>query len=155
VSSYAPGISLIFLPSGIKLVAALLGGFWGILGTILAHIYFVPQVWSDQPTWFYFVFPLLSGLSTYVAVKIVMHKLGIDDYLFKLQLLHIPVIDLFATLAHGFVINIFFFVIGLPLGPVDVTTRALAMAVGDFNGGFIVLMMLAGFLKLHELLTQD
>jgi hypothetical protein len=36
VDSYAPGISLVFLPAGIKLIAALVSGFWGVLGTVVA-----------------------------------------------------------------------------------------------------------------------
>ena len=49
VDSYAPGISLVFLPAGIKLIAALVSGFWGFLGTVVALALVSPEFWPEQP----------------------------------------------------------------------------------------------------------
>lgn len=47
VDSFAPGISLIFIPAGVKLVAALVAGFWGVFGTVVALAFVAKEIWVD------------------------------------------------------------------------------------------------------------
>ena len=149
VDSFAPGISLIFIPAGVKLVAALVSGFWGVLGTVIALTYAAPEFWADQPLWFYPLYGALSGFTTLFAVRLMKRLLRIEDDLSNLRLLQLPVIDLFSTLCHGFVVNVFFILCNLSTGP-DLLLRATGMAVGDFVGGMILLVGLAIVLKLTE-----
>lgn len=149
VESYAPGISLVFLPAGIKLIAALVSGFWGVLGTVIALAYVTPSFWPDQPLWFYVVYPALSGFSTLAVVASIQRALGIDDNISNLRFIHIPLIDLCATLVHGMVVNGFFAVYQLPMGK-DFLTRALAMSVGDFLGSLILLLSFAVLARLFD-----
>ena len=149
VHSFAPGISLIFIPAGVKLVAAMVSGFWGVLGTVIALTYAAPEFWADQPLWFYPLYGSISGFTTLFAVNLMKRLLRIEDDLSNLSLLQLPVIDFFSTLCHGFVVNVFFLLCNLSAGP-DLLLRATGMAVGDFVGGMILLVGLALVLKLSE-----
>lgn len=154
VESYAPGISLVFLPAGIKLIAALVSGFWGVFGTVIALAYVTPSFWPDQPLWFYVVYPALSGFSTLTIVTVMKRVLDLDDDIRNLRLIHIPFIDLCATLVHGVVVNGFFALNELPMGK-DLLTRALAMSVGDFLGSLILLLSFAMLAKLFDQYKQN
>ena len=147
--SYASGISLVFLPSGIKLVAALTSGFWGVLGTVVVLAWVTPEFWPDQPAWFYVVYPSLSGFSTLAVVALMKRLLNIDDDLLNLRLLHVPVIDLVSTVCHGLAVNGLFVWLGMPLQE-EFITRALAMSVGDFFGGLILVLALVFGLKMYD-----
>lgn len=149
VHDFAPGISLAFIPAGIKLVAALISGFWGVLGTAIALSYVAPEFWVDQPTWFYITYGCVSAFTTLFAVNLIKRLLRISPDLSNLRLLHLPVIDLFSTLCHGFVVNAFFIICNLNTGP-DLLMRATAMAVGDFVGGMILLVTFAVTVKIYQ-----
>jgi hypothetical protein len=153
VESYAPGISLVFLPAGIKLIAALVSGFWGVLGTVIALAYVTPSFWPDQPLWFYVVYPALSGFSTLAVVAVMKRVLGIDDDIRNMRFVHIPIIDLCATLVHGAVVNAFFMLKQLQVDQ-DFFTRAFAMSVGDFLGSLILLLSFAMLAKLYDVYKQ-
>lgn len=154
VESYAPGISLVFLPAGIKLVAALVSGFWGVLGTVIALAYVSPDFWPDQPFWFYVAYPALSGFSSLAVVLVMKRMLGIDNDIRNLRFIHIPIIDLCATLVHGMVVNGFFALNQLPMDK-DFITRAFAMSVGDFFGSLILLLSFAMLAKLYDFYKQS
>ena len=154
VESYAPGISLVFLPAGVKLVAALVSGFWGVLGTVIALAYVSPDFWPDQPLWFYALYPALSGFRTLAVVHVMKRLLGIDDDIRNLRFIHIPIIDLCATLVHGVAVNGFFALDQLSMDK-DFFTRAFAMSVGDFLGSLILLLSLAVLAKLYDFYKQS
>ena len=154
VDSYAPGISLVFLPAGIKLIAALIAGFWGVLGTVVALAYVSPDFWPEQPLWFYMVYPSLSGFSSLAVVAAMKRLLDIDNDIRNLRFIHIPIIDLCATLVHGMVVNGFFAIDHLQVDQ-DILTRALAMSVGDFLGSLILLLSFAALAKLHNYYQQS
>ena len=153
VDSYAPGISLVFLPAGIKLVAALVSGFWGVLGTVMALALVSQGFWPDQPLWFYVVYPSLSGFSTLAVVHVMKRVLRISDDIRDLRFIHIPIIDLCATLVHGLIVNGFFAIDRLEVNQ-DFLTRALAMSVGDFMGSLILLLNFAVLAKLYDFYKQ-
>lgn len=153
VDSYAPGISLVFLPAGIKLIAALVSGFWGVLGTVVALALVSPEFWPDQPLWFYVVYPSLSGFSTLAVVAMMKRLLGIDNDIRNLRFIYIPIIDLCATLVHGAVVNGFFALKHLEVDQ-DFFTRAFAMSVGDFLGSLILLLSFAMLAKLYDVYKQ-
>ena len=150
VQGYAPGISLVFLPAGIKLVAALVSGFWGVLGTVVALAYVAPDIWADQPLWFYIAYPAFGGFSSLAVALAMKHALGIGNNLHNLRLLHIPLIDLCATLVHGVVLNGFFVLVRIELAE-DFWTRVFAMSVGDFFGSLIMLLGFAVLAKLYDM----
>jgi hypothetical protein len=154
VDDYAPGISLVFLPAGIKLVAALVSGFWGVLGTVVALAFVSPEFWPEQPLWFYVAYPALSGFSTLAVVIAMKRMLGIDDDMRNLRFVHIPIIDLCATLVHGTAVNGFFALNHLEVDQ-DFFTRALAMSVGDFVGSLILLLSFAVLAKLYDFYKQS
>ena len=154
VEGYAPGISLIFLPAGVKLVAALVAGFWGVLGVVVALAYEARHVWANQHFCFYLAYASLGGFSTLFVVELFKRLLKIQPDLKNLRLLHLPVIDLFSTLFHGFVLNAYLITLHMDVGK-DLLTRATAMAVGDFNGGLILLLSLAAFIKAHAHLKPN
>ncbi len=148
-NDYAAGISLVYLPAGIKLVAALVSGFWGVFGTVVALAYVTPEFWPNQPFWFYVSYPALSGFSTLAVVALMKRVLGIDEDIRNLRFIHIPIIDLCATLVHGMLVNGFFALNQVQMDK-DFLTRALAMSVGDFLGSLILLLSFAVLARLYD-----
>ena len=131
-----------------------MSGFWGVLGTVIALAYVTPSFWPDQPLWFYVVYPALSGFSTLAVVTLMKRVLGIDDDIRNLRFIHIPLIDLCATLVHGAVVNAFFMLKHLQVDQ-DFFTRAFAMSVGDFLGSLILLLSFAVLAKLYDIYKQS
>ena len=147
--SFAPGVSLIFIPAGVKLLAALVGGLWGVMGVVLALIYLANDFWAGQSQLFIFLTATINGLSTLAVVEAMRRLLTIDDDLSNLRLLHLPLIDLANSVCHGLVHNAFWIFWGVEK-PSDFLSHATAMTVGDFFGSLIVLLGLSLVLKLKN-----
>ena len=146
INDFAKGISLVYLPAGVKMVAALVGGFWGVLGTVLALMVLAHQNWADQPLVFMVLTACISGFSTLLAVHVMKKLLKIEDDLSNLKFIHVPVIDLVNTVFHSLVLNglwVWFSVDPLS----DFLWHAAAMSLGDFVGSMILLLGLTVFLK--------
>jgi len=115
---YSSGMSLLFLPAGVKLL----------------------DIWPDKPVWIAIIFTIV-GLSSYgVSAYAVMRMLGIHRDLINLRYWHIIVLSLAASVTNGIVHN-FVYVYEDVTGPGDVWTNAHAMAIGDFMGCFVVLAL--------------
>lgn len=145
------GVYLLYFPAGIRLIASLVSGFWGTVGIAITTISISQYLWPDHPTWFYVVYGLLGAFSTLIAVNAMKRILKIDSLLTNLKLLHLPCVDLGATLFHALVLNVFLMVCG-KFPDSDTVSRTLAMTVGDFNGGIVILLGLALFLKVNTIL---
>lgn len=155
VDSFAPGISLFFLPAGVKLVAALTAVFWGVAGTVVVLAFTAVGFWSDQPPWFYVVYASLSGFISLISLRLMMQVLSIQTDLSNLKILHLPIIDFVAASLHGIVVNAFYILLGMTTLQ-DLGLRAAAMAFGDFLGGLVLLLSYALIAKtqlLHYLST--
>ncbi|MGA1271730.1 MAG: hypothetical protein ACO3V7_09240 [Burkholderiaceae bacterium] len=71
-----PGVSLLFLPHGMRVLLSLLFGFWGASGIAMASFLFHRNLWSDDP-WASMITPLISGYCAWFAMKI---SLGLGNH---------------------------------------------------------------------------
>jgi uncharacterized membrane protein YwzB len=146
---FAKGISLIYLPAGIKLVAALVGGFWGVLGVFMIDLYLGSIVWPEQSLSFYLLRALIGCFSTLMVVWYALRSLKIDNDLSNLKFIHLPIIDLLNTLVIGLAHNAFLLswqVINIA----DFWVRSSAMAFGNFTGSMVVLLSLTLLLRFNK-----
>ncbi|MBM3386306.1 MAG: hypothetical protein FJY36_01350 [Betaproteobacteria bacterium] len=137
---FGQGISLIFLPAGIKHLAILLTGKWGALGCLLATYILASEFWANQSTAIIALYALISTASTWAAIVLSLRGLGISTDLKNLKFMHLPLIDLITTAAHGFTTNTYFILAGMKSE--NFLSNALAMMFGDFVGSFVLLTLL-------------
>lgn len=98
---FAKGVSLFFVPAGIKILAIVIGGAWGISGVLLTSLLLSPMVWGEME----FVHALGGQLVwagtpylTYLLLKRILH---IDDLLLSLKGKHIVIIAVATTFASN------------------------------------------------------
>jgi len=131
---YAAGMSLLFLPAGVKLLFVLIGRAPALIGLLISGVYLGFGIW-----------PVLNfaliGLMTYtMSTYVVMHKLGIHRDLINLRYWHIVALSFTASATNGIVHNIIYVFEDITATD-DVWAKALAMAFGDFMGCFVVLVI--------------
>jgi len=150
---FAQGITLIFLPAGIKHLSILLGGKWGALGCFLALFALAHEFWAGQPYDRLALYSLISTASTWGAIVFSLWVLGISASLKELRFYHLPMIDLITTAAHGFATNTYFIMSGMKSD--HLIENALAMMFGDFAGSFILLTLLWIGLSIFKKNSRD
>jgi hypothetical protein len=150
---YAQGVALIFLPAGIKHISILIGRLWGAIGCFLALAYLTPEFWTEI-SWLQIF--LYSGISTAATVGLIlagMRILGINSDLSNLRFMHLPLLDLITTTGHSFATNAYFIADGMKVTQ-EFVTNALGMALGDFIGSFIMMMLLLGAIRSINLIKN-
>lgn len=145
---YAQGISLMFLPAGVKHVSILLAGRWGAMGSFIGLLLMVPSFWPDLRLQRAIPYVAISTLATWAGITLSMRLLNIRTDLTNLKLLHLPVLDLITTLLHAVLTNSFFVLAGLKQSN-DWNLNTLAMMVGDYLGSLCLMLVL--FLSLQWL----
>lgn len=137
---YAPGVSLIFIPAGVKLLCLLVGGWPAALGLFLSAVYLGAFLWKSLPLVSTLLFGVI-GVGTYlVAMQVVMRSFGIRKNLSNLNYTHIIVLSLAASALNGFAHNVAYFTQGITKGA-DFLGKSTAMAFGDFLGCCVVVML--------------
>ena len=138
---YGQGISLLFLPAGVKHVSILLAGRWGALGSFLGLLFMVPAFWQELSIEMAIPYVAISTLATWAGIVLSMRLMGIRRDLSNLKLLQLPVLDLVTTLFHAVLTNSFFVLAGLKkINEWNVNT--LAMMVGDYLGSLCLMLVL-------------
>jgi len=137
---YAPGVSLIFIPAGFKLLAILVGRLPALVGLFIASIYASTGLWTDMQTATLYFFAAASVFSYAIAAYGVMNLLGIHPDLYNLRYWHIVVLSLAASVLNGIVHNVAYLMEGVSAIEAQWSNSA-AMALGDFLGCFIVVSL--------------
>jgi hypothetical protein len=134
---YSAGISLLFLPAGVKLLAVLVGRLPAILGVLVVSIYLGAGIWPDKAMTAIVYFAVV-GLMTYpIAAFGLMRLLHIRQDLSNLRYHHIVLLSLAASVLNGVVHNGLYLTQGVTT-PDDLWQKSAAMALGDFMGCFVV-----------------
>ena len=149
---YTPGISFLFIPAGVKLLAVLVGRSPAILGLLVAGVYLGAGIWPDLSRSAVFYFAFVSLMTYPISAFLVMRWLHIQTDLSNLRYPHIVVLSLAASVCNGVVHNWVYMVQGV--SSVDVLwSQSAAMALGDFMGCFVVVSLfhtLAVLLKMQR-----
>ena len=137
---YSAGISLLFLPAGVKLLAVLVGRLSAIAGLLVVSIYLGAGIWPDKPMAAIVYFAVV-GLMTYpIAAFGLMRLLHIQPDLSNLRYHHIVLISLAASVLNGVVHNWLYLTQGITASE-ELWQKSAAMALGDFMGCFVVVAL--------------
>ncbi len=136
--SVAPGIDLIFLPAGFRLLIILIFGFWGALGIVLADPFMFLQAFGTGSGLEILTNALISGFVPYLTVKAFCHVAGIRSSLLQLRHIHLPLLSLAVSTVTPLVFNLQYLARGRQPSGAFLHNLA-AMSMGDFLGCFLVI----------------
>ena len=137
---YSPGISLLFIPAGVKLLSVLVGRLPAVIGILIVSVYLGAGIWPDKSMVTVFSFAFVSLMTYPVASYIVMRVVGIHRDLYNLRYWHIVALSLAASALNGVVHNIEYVIEGVSDSESQWGNTA-AMALGDFLGCFVVVSL--------------
>jgi hypothetical protein len=134
---YAAGISLLFLPAGVKLLAVVVGRMPAIIGLLIVGIYLGTDIWPDKSMAAIVYFAVVSLMTYPIAAFGLMRLLHIQPDLSNLRYHHIVALSLAASVLNGVVHNLLYLSQGITASE-DLWNKSAAMALGDFMGCFLV-----------------
>jgi hypothetical protein len=137
---YSAGISLLFLPAGVKLLAVLVGRLPAIVGLLVVGIYLGAGIWPDKAMTSIVYFAIVSLMTYPIAAFGLMHLLHIHRDLSNLRYHHIVLLSLAASVLNGVVHNWLYLTQGVTTIE-DLWQKSAAMAMGDFMGCFVVVAL--------------
>ncbi len=137
---YSAGISLLFLPAGVKLLAVLVGGLPAIAGIMVVSVYLGAGIWPDKTMVTVVYFAVVSLMTYPVAALAVMRLFCIHRDLSNLRYHHIVALSLAASVLNGVVHNWLYVAQGVTASD-DLWRKSAAMAMGDFLGCFAVVAL--------------
>lgn len=137
---YSPGISLLFLPAGVKLLAVLVGRAPAIVGMWLVGIYLGMGIWPDKSMLAIVYFAFISVMTYAIATFSVVRLLHIQRDLSNLRYHHIVALSLAASVFNGVVHNLLYLSQGITDSE-ELWIKSAAMALGDFIGCFLVVAL--------------
>lgn len=136
---FAPGISLVYFPAGVRLLIVLAFGVWGAIGIALSNPLLFLDEFGRQSITELVVNSLIAGFVPLVVTRACQKLLGIGEALENLRPAHLPLLALAVSVATPLAFNLMFIVYGLmPLH--DLARNMSAMALGDFLGCMIALI---------------
>ncbi len=136
---YAPGINMIFIPAGFKLLCILVGGEAAVVGLLLSSVYMSLGIWENTSALQMVYFAVASVGSYYLTVTLIKKIMHINDSLNNLRYLHIIILSFVASVLNGTVHNIVYVWQG-KVKPEEFLAHSSAMILGDFLGCFIVIL---------------
>lgn len=137
---YAPGISLLFIPAGVKLLLVLVGRLPAVIGILIVSVYLGSGIWPDKSMLTVFNFAFVSLMTYPLATYVVMRLLGIRRDLHNLRYWHIVALSLAASILNGIVHNIDYVIEGV-IDSESQWSNTVAMILGDFLGCFVVVSL--------------
>ena len=141
--SYAQGVELLFLPAGIKLVMVMVASWRGALGCGLALFSLSARFWPGLELHWQLGYAALSVGMTWLVVGSMLRRKALGPNLDGLSFWDVVQIDAVNTVLHGVAVNSYFWALGLRSSEA-LWSSALAMALGDFLGtGVVMLLVLA------------
>lgn len=144
--THAPGIDLVFIPSGVRLIAIMIGGIWAVVGICVGALFLTgPELHTLHPGVILTV-SACAGLCPYVALRASMRIVGVETGLGNLAAAHLPFISLGVALGSSVLHNLLFGALGLEPWQAF-GDHVLAMATGDFLGILLAMVIVLLFLR--------
>ena len=137
---YSPGISLLFIPAGVKLLFVLIGRLPAMIGIMIASVYLGYGIWPDKSILPVIYFAFVSLMTYTLSAYTIMWTLNIRKDLTNLRYWHILVLSLAASITNGIVHNLLYMSQDVTT-PDELWTKATAMTLGDFMGCFVVVAL--------------
>lgn len=134
----APGIDLVFLPAGFRLLIVLVFGVWGSLGIFLADPLMFREAFGTGGGGEIMVNALISGFAPLLTVRAFCRIAGIESSLLQLRPIHLPLLALAVSVVTPLLFNLHYLLEGRET-PGAFLVNFTAMATGDFLGCFLVI----------------
>lgn len=147
--AHAPGIDLVFVPSGVRLIAIMIGGIWAVVGICLGALFLTGMELHTLHPGVILAVSACAGLCPYVALRASMRIIGVEPGLGNLAPVHLPLISLGVALGSSVLHNVLFCTLGLAPWR-DFADHVLAMATGDFLGILLAMVMVLLFLRVFR-----
>ena len=151
-AKFSTGIGFVFVPAGVRLGLILIFGGWGAWGiTLFNPLAFGDEFNARSPVEIALI-SAIAGFAPYLAVRISYRVLKIGRNLQELLPIHLPIISLIAAVISAVANNVAFTLLGYQ-GHDRWIVNTTMMALGDFSGCFIVLLLMWVAIKLYRLVT--
>lgn len=149
----APGVHLVYLPAGVRLLILLLFGVWGAIGIAIAHPFAVLTQYSPADTAFLITDSVISGFGGLLVLIAAQRSFGISPNLEGLRPKHLPLLSLMMAMAMPFMFNVAQVVFDYR-SLSEAASNYWAMLLGDFLGCFIVIAAVLLLVKAYRSLSQ-
>ena len=137
----ANGITLVYVPAGIRLVILLISGIWGAVGIALAFPFALLQVYPDASWQEMLAYSAIAGFVPWATVLAVCRAANVSRDLASLRSIHLPLlaaaISVAGALAYAGALTLFG-----RLQAELLLQNVTAMSAGDFLGCFAVVLLL-------------
>lgn len=144
--SHAPGIDLVFIPSGVRLIAIMIGGIWAVAGVSLGSLLLTGPEFHTMNAGVVLAVSACAGLFPYLALRASMRILRVEPGLGNLSASHLPFISLGVALGSSVLHNLLFGALGLEPWQAF-GDHVLAMATGDFLGILLAMVIVLLLLR--------
>lgn len=142
----APGISLVFLPAGVRLLALMVGGVWAAAGIALGAFICTSLEFPDIELGRALAISFTAGFAPYAALLVACRSLGVRSNLANLTATDLPVIALSAAVGSALLHNLLFASFAMTDWP-DFGRHFAAMVTGDFIGSLLMLAAAVAMLR--------
>lgn len=138
-ANFGPGIDLVYLPAGFRLLIVLVARFWGAAGITLANtVLFVDEFGSGEIIEI-ITNSIIAGFGPLFAIWLCCNMLRIDIDLTHLGPKDLPIIALVVSVITPLLFNLHFMIYGIKPSQLFVQ-NVTAMMLGDFLGCLVVLL---------------
>lgn len=151
--SHAPGIDIVFMPAGVRLVLLMIGGFYSAVGVGLGSLPFLRPEFGVTDAGDIAALTFSSGFFPYIALLATQRMLAISSNLENIRPLHLPFIALGVALGSSLLHNVLFAALGLQLWS-QLPEHSLAMVTGDFTGSLLALIVAYAVVRLRRRLKR-
>ena len=143
---HAPGIDLIFIPSGVRMIAVMAGGIWAALGVSVGSLFLVGNELQTSQTGSIVAIAAGSGLFPYLALRVALRLTAVDARLSNLTPAKLPVISLGVAIGSSLLHNLLFCVLGTKPWE-QFAANVTTMATGDFAGTLLAVVIVFAILR--------
>ena len=134
------GITLLYIPAGIRLVILLISGLWGAFGIILAFPFAVLQQFPNASWKEVIVYSCIAGVVPYGTVTWTCRTAKVSRDLSSLRAIHLPLLAATVSVAGALAYSVALVLFGR-FEARSFLEDFTAMAAGDFLGCFAVVLL--------------
>ena len=144
---HAPGVDFIFIPSGVRLIAVMIGGIWAALGVSAGSLFLVGHEFSTGSIGTVAAISAGSGLFPYVALRASLSAVGVGARLTQLTPLKLPIVSLGVAIGSSVLHNLLFCALGIQSWE-SIAANTTTMATGDFAGTLLAVVIVFAALRI-------
>lgn len=134
------GITLVYVPAGVRLVILLVSGLWGAVGLALAFPFALLQQFPDVSWEEIIAYSVIAGFIPYVTVLWVCRAAKVSRDLSSLRSIHLPLLSAAVSVLGAVAYSAALVAFGR-FEANSFLKDVTAMAAGDFLGCFTVILL--------------